>query len=114
MKTEGYAKRSEIMADVNAIIEWATRDQEECAQSGDEESDREARANLRAIRKLTPELRRMVRLLWPSRATERADRAANRMRFECCGRPARHKEARCSRCPEPDNRAEPGPGSLLV
>lgn len=30
------------------------------------------------------------------------------IRFECCGKIAPHKEARCSFCPEPDNRAEPG------
>lgn len=30
------------------------------------------------------------------------------IRFECCGKIAPHKESRCTSCPEPDNRAEPG------
>jgi hypothetical protein len=39
-------------SDLDSILDWAERDQNECRQCGDIEGEREAKANLRTIRRM--------------------------------------------------------------
>lgn len=48
--------------DVLAILDWAERDQDECRQCGEEEGEKEARENLRMIRRARVFLRALFRV----------------------------------------------------
>lgn len=48
--------------EVMEILDWAERDQDECRQCGDEEGEKEARGNLRMIRRARVFLRALFRV----------------------------------------------------
>lgn len=50
---KGKSKKPERLTkeDLENILDWAERDQNECLELGDEDSERETRANLRTIKR---------------------------------------------------------------
>lgn len=53
-----------FLDDVTNVIDWAMRDQEECAKCGDEDGEREARTGLRTCRRVAAKLPKILRAAW--------------------------------------------------